>query len=68
MARPNPKITARMRARGFVPIGVAAKTCGQPRTTLRGWLAAGRIKGARVGAFVFVQLASLAAALEPTEL
>lgn len=68
MARPNPQITARMRARGYIPIGVAAKVFGQPRTTMSGWIKSGRVRGVRVGVFVFVSHASLVAALKPERL
>ena len=65
MARPNPQITARMRARGYIPIGAAAKTYGQPRTTVSGWVKSGRIKGLKVGCFMFVERKGMRDALRP---
>jgi hypothetical protein len=67
MGRPNPQIVARLRRTGFIPIGVAAKAFGQPRTTIAGWIKTKRVRGVRVGYFVFVNRASMRAAMQPRE-
>lgn len=67
MARPNPKIVRRLRGRGFLPIGDAARKFGQPRTTIAGWVKSKRVRGVRVGVFLFVSHESLRVALEPRE-
>lgn len=67
MARPNPQIVRRLRTRGFMPIGAAAKAFGQPRTTIAGWIKSRRVRGVRVGVFLFVSRDSMRAAIEPRD-
>lgn len=68
MARPNPMIARRLRGRGFLPIGEAARVFCMPRTTIAGWVKTKRVRGVRVGYFLFVSRASMRAATKPREL
>ena len=67
MARPNPMIARRLRGR-FLPISEAARVFCIPRTTIVGWVKTKRVRGVRVGYFLFVSRASMRAATKPREL
>lgn len=66
MAKPNNKLVALMKREGLIPLAQAAEISGHAMSTIRNWVRAKKVRAARVGAFVFVDRASLQEVGGPT--